>query len=57
MAVPKHKVSKARRNSSVGSLTNGDTPDEEYSLEKIASMSREEIAKNYDKIMKSYFKK
>ncbi len=48
---------KARRNSSVGSLTNGDTPDEEYSLEKIASMSREEIAKNYDKIMKSYFKK
>ncbi|HRF70118.1 MAG TPA: hypothetical protein PKV66_01665 [Candidatus Pelethenecus sp.] len=48
---------KARRISSVGSLGNGEDNKGTYSLEDITKMSREEIEKNYDKVVNSYFDK
>lgn len=48
---------KARRASSTGSLSSGDNVEEELTLEQISKMSREEIEKNYDKVMKAYWKK
>jgi hypothetical protein len=48
---------KARRASSAGSLTNGDNVEGDFTMEQISKMSREEIEKNYDKVMKAYFNK
>ena len=48
---------KARRASSAGSLTNGDQVEHDFTLEEISKMSREEIDKNYEKVIKAYFNK
>ena len=52
-AIKKYLVSEENKRSSAGSLASGSNQSEFYSREQVLKMSREQIAKNYDKIRKS----
>lgn len=52
-AIKKYLVNEENKRSSAGSLASGSNQSEFYSREQVLKMSREQIAKNYDKIRKS----
>lgn len=52
-AIKKHLVNEENKRLSAGSLASSSNQSEFYSKEQVLRMSREQIAKNYDKIRKS----